>query len=125
MTDFLNTEIEGWIINRIHEIYKINQFKLHLWYENDEVTPSQIKEFIKKYEEELHFKTTIKPTRELQRDEFIWYDILSLEDEPDKRSRFTYRGNVVAGINQFEKTLQFCLKPKNNDTPIRKQKRND
>ena len=47
MTDFYDTVIESWVINRINEIYKINQFQLHLWYENDEVTPAQIKEFIK------------------------------------------------------------------------------
>ena len=54
MTDFLDTIIESWVINRINEIYKIHQFKLHLWYENDEVSPAQIKEFIKKYEKELY-----------------------------------------------------------------------
>jgi|TARA_A100001391_G_scaffold137919_1_gene96390 hypothetical protein len=126
MTDFLDTIIESWVINRINEIYKINQFKLHLWYENDEVTPAQIKEFIKKYEKELHFKTTIKSSKEIERNEFVWYDII---DEKDKdvaaRTRFTYIGDVVNGLNQFEETLKFCLKPKNNDTPIRKQKRND
>ena len=62
----------------------------------------------------------------MDRDEFIWFDII---DEKDKdyteRSRFTYIGDVVNGLNQFKETSSFCLKPKNNDTPIRKQKRND
>ena len=74
----------------------------------------------------LHFKTTIKSSKEIERNEFVWYDII---DEKDKdvaaRTRFTYIGDVVNGLNQFEETLKFCLKPKNNDTPIRKQKRND
>ena len=30
MTDFLDTEIESWVINRINEIYKINKFKLRI-----------------------------------------------------------------------------------------------
>ena len=46
MTEFFDTEIESWVINRINEIYKLNQFKLHLWYENDEISPAQIKKFI-------------------------------------------------------------------------------
>tara|TARA_R100000900_G_scaffold120017_4_gene94683 strand:+ start:3829 stop:4245 length:417 start_codon:yes stop_codon:yes gene_type:complete len=125
MTDFYDTEIEGWIINRINEIYKINQFQLHLWYENDEVSPAKIKEFIKKYENELHFKTTIKPSKDINRSEFVWYDIIHEKDvEISSRTRFTYMGDIVNGLNQFEKTLKFCMEPKSN-TPIRKQKRND
>ena len=125
MTDFLDTIIESWGINRINEIYKIHQFKLHLWYENDEVSPAQIKEFIKKYENELHFKTTIKPSKEIDRNEFVWYDIIHNEDKDvANRTRFTYIGDVVNWLNQFEQTLKFCMKPKS-EIPIRKQKRND
>ena len=125
MTDFLDTIIESLVINRINEIYKIHQFKLHLWYENDEVSPAQIKEFIKKYENELHFKTTIKPSKEIDRNEFVWYDIIHNEDKDvANRTRFTYIGDVVNGLNQFEQTLKFCMKPKS-EIPIRKQKRND
>tara|TARA_B100000902_G_C26471482_1_gene510330 strand:- start:68 stop:484 length:417 start_codon:yes stop_codon:yes gene_type:complete len=125
MTDFYDTVIESWVIKRINEIYKVNQFQLHLWYENDEVTPAQIKDFIKKYEKELHFKTTIKPSKDINRSEFVWYDIIQEKDvEIASRTRFTYIGDIVNGLNQFEKTLKFCIKPRS-DTPIRKQKRND
>ena len=125
MTDFYDTVIESWVIKRINEIYKVNQFQLHLWYENDEVTPAQIKEFIKKYEKELHFKTTIKPSKDIHRNEFVWYDVINEKDvEIASRTRFTYMGDIVNGLNQFEETLKFCMKPKS-DIPIRKQKRND
>jgi len=78
-----------------------------------------------KYEKELHFKTTIKPSKDIHRNEFVWYDIIHEKDKDiTNRTRFTYIGDVVNGLNQFEKTLQFCLKPKS-ETPIRKQKRND
>ena len=124
MTDFLDTEIESWVINRINEIYKINQFKLHLWYENDEVTPHN-KRIYQEVRKKLHFKTTIKSSKEIERNEFVWYDIIDEKDkEVQSRTRFTYVGDVVNGLNQFEETLRFCLKPKS-ETPIRKQKRND
>ena len=72
-----------------------------------------------------HFRTTIKPTSDLDRNEFIWFDIVPDDMEYTERSRFCYKGDIVNGLNQFKQTLAFCLKPKNNDTPIRKQKRND
>ena len=56
MTDFLDTEIESWVINRINEIYKINQFKLHLWYENDEVTPFTNKRIYFKVRKRITFQ---------------------------------------------------------------------
>ena len=31
---------------------------------------------------------------------------------------------IVEEINEFQKTLEFCMKPRS-ETPIRKQKRND
>ena len=125
LTDFIDTVIEDWVIDKINEIYKINQFKLHLWYDEDDLTSIQLKNFIENHEKKLHFRTTIKPTSDLDRDEFIWFDIAPDDMNHTERSRFTYKGDIVSGLNQFKQTLAFCLKPKNNDTPIRKQKRND
>ena len=62
LTDFIDTIIEDWVIDKINEIYKINQFKLHLWYDEDDLTSTQLKNFIENHEKKLHFRTTIKPT---------------------------------------------------------------
>ena len=43
LTDFIDTIIEDWVIDKINEIYKINQFKLHLWYDEDDLTSTQLK----------------------------------------------------------------------------------
>ena len=43
LTDFIDTIIEDWVIDKINEIYKINQFKLHLWYDEDDLTSPNLK----------------------------------------------------------------------------------
>ena len=76
LTDFIDTVIEDWVIDKINEIYKINQFKLHLWYDEDDLTSTQLKNFIENHEKKLHFRTIIKPTSDLDRDEFIWFQMI-------------------------------------------------
>ena len=34
MSDWVKTEIEEYVINRLAELHKIHQFKLHLWYDD-------------------------------------------------------------------------------------------
>ena len=80
LTDFIDTDIEDWVINKIDEVYKIHQFKLHLWYNEGEIKPTQLKKFVEKYETQLHFKTKITPTIELSSQDFIWYDVLPIEE---------------------------------------------
>ena len=48
LTDFIESEIEEWVIERVNEIYKIRQFKLHLWYNEGELQPKQLKTFLEK-----------------------------------------------------------------------------
>ena len=124
LTEFIETEIEEYVIDKINQVYKINQFKLHLWYDGEEIKSPQIKTFLEKYEKLLHYKTTITPTQEVGTDVFVWFDIVPDKKYECKRARYTYTGDVISGLNQFGQTLEFCKKPKN-EKPIRKQKRND
>ena len=96
-----------------------------MWYHEGTIKPSSLKSFIIRAEKDLNFRTKITNQSEIGRNEFVWYDIIDEKDkEVASRTRFTYIGDVVNGLNQFEETLRFCLKPKS-ETPIRKQKRND
>ena len=124
LTDFIETEIEQEVVNRIDKLHKINSFKLHLWYEEETLKPGQLKKFIETYEKQLHFRTKITNTSEIERADFVWFDVIGHFDERQPNTRFTYVGEILKGLNQFEETLIFCLKPKN-ERPIRKQKRND
>ena len=56
LTDFIDTIIEDWVIDKINEIYKINQFKLHLWYDEDDLTSTQLKRLYQKPRERITFQ---------------------------------------------------------------------
>ena len=60
LTEFIDTEIESWVIDRVNEIYKIRQFKLHFWYDESTITKRKTKSFVKS-EKQLHFRTKITP----------------------------------------------------------------
>ena len=135
LSDFLNDPLGHLVIDKIHEIYKIQNFKLQLWYDEEDLTPADLKSFIEKYESLLHYKTTIRPNRTRDFAQFTWFNIIHNDDkDPDYVCRFQYihesgwrTGGVLAGLEQFEKTLKFTTTPKppKQETQVRKQKRND
>ena len=137
LSDFLNDPLEHLVVDKIHEIYKIQDFKLQLWYDAGEVTAKDLKSFIKKYESILHYKTTIRPNRSRDFAQFTWYNIIHKDDKViDFPLRFQYihesgwrLGGVLDGLEQFSDCLKFVTSPKppkSNNHPVkRKQKRND
>ncbi len=48
LSDFLNDPLEHSVVDKIHEIYNIQNFKLQLWYDEGEVTAKDLKSFIEK-----------------------------------------------------------------------------
>ena len=136
LSDFLNDPLEHLVVDKIHEIYKIQNFKLQLWYDDDEVTAKDLKLFIEKYERILHYKTTIRPNRTRDFAQFTWFNIIHNDDkDPDYVCRFQYihesgwrLGGVLDGLEQFSDCLKFVTSPKppRQEKPMkRKQKRND
>ena len=137
LSDFLNDPLEHLVVDKIHEIYKIQNFKLQLWYDEGEITSAGLKSFIKKYESLLHYKTTIRPNRTRDFAQFTWYNIIHNDDKeyPDYVCRFQYihesgwrLGGVLDGLEQFKDCLKFVTSPKppRQEKPMkRKQKRND
>ena len=81
LSDFLNDPLEHLVVDKIHEIYKIQTFKLQLWYDEGEITPAGLKSFIEKYESLLRYKTTIRPNRDHDRAQFTWYNIIHKDDK--------------------------------------------
>ena len=136
LSDFLNDPLESLVVDKIHEIYKIQNFKLQLWYDEGEVTAKDLKSFIEKYERILHYKTTIRPNRDADHAQFTWYNIIHKDDKDTKYPcRFQYihgsgwkLSGVLNGLEEFSDCLKFVTseKPSRDDRhPKRKQKRND
>ena len=136
LSDFLNDPLEHLVVDKIHEIYKIQNFKLQLWYDGSEVTAKGLKSFIEKYERILHYKTTIRPNRSRDFAQFTWYNIIHNDDkDPDYVFRFQYEhesgwrlGGVLKGLEEFRDCLKFVTSPKpprQEKSMKRKQKRND
>ena len=136
LSDFLNDPLESSVVDKIHEIYKIQNFKLQLWYDDGEVTAKGLKSFIEKYERILHYKTTIRPNRDNDHAQFIWYNIIHNDDKDvTYPCRFQYvydtgwkLSGVLKGLDEFRDCLKFVTSPKpsrDDRPPKRKQKRND
>jgi hypothetical protein len=136
LSDFLNDPLESLVVDKIHEIYKIQNFKLQLWYDEGEVKPAELKSFIEKYESLLHYKTTIRPNRDSDQAQYTWYNIIHKEDkDPKYPCRFQYEhdsgwklSGVLNGLEEFRGCLKFVTSPKpsrDDRPPKRKQKRND
>ena len=136
LSDFLNDPLESSVVDKIHEIYKIQNFKLQLWYDDGEVTAKGLKSFIEKYEKILHYKTTIRPNRDSDHAQYTWYNIIHEDDKDETypcRFQYTYGSGwklsgVLNGLEEFSDCLKFVTseKPSRDDRhPKRKQKRND
>ena len=136
LSDFINDPLESSVVDKIHEIYKIQNFKLQLWYDEGEITAKDLKSFIKKYESILHYKTTIRPNRDADHAQFTWYNIIHKDDkDPKYPCRFQYihgsgwkLSGVLNGLEEFSGCLKFVTSPKpsrDDRPPKRKQKRND
>ena len=77
LTDFINTEIELKIMEKINSIHKDLHIAvmLHLWFDEGEVTNKDLKEFLIRWEDKLSFKTVVKQGSHIKPNEFIWFDI--------------------------------------------------
>ena len=76
LSDFIEN-FEEIVISRINKIYKdLNRpFVLYLWYDNEEVSPKQLKSFMLDWESSLNWKTIIRKGNTVKINEGIWYNI--------------------------------------------------
>ena len=76
LAHFLYKPFEEEVINKLEKAHKDNvKFYLILWYKEGSLKPKDLKDFMLKYESNLHFKTNIVVGDTLKPNDFIWYDI--------------------------------------------------
>ena len=127
LSHFLNKPFEEDVIKKLEDAHNDSvKYYLTLWYEDGSLTPVKLKDFIKKYEPRLFFKTRIKVGNDLKFNDFIWYDIIDANNaNKSNRVRFQYtyysEENILKGLDEFHKCAKFCSSEK----PPKKQKRND
>jgi hypothetical protein len=136
LSDFLGTEYETEVLDRLREINNLDfmpPFEIYLWYnrDNDKVELSRLKDFIVDWESRGDFKskTIIVPEFFDRPVDFIWFDIIPREVSDSNSiqySRFQWRYSepktgILKGLDEYIKTFKFTIA----DRLPRKQKRND
>ena len=127
LTDFINTEIESKVMNKIDNIHNELHIAvlLNLWFDEDELDTGDLKNFLMRWEDKLSFKTIVKQGSDIKTNDFIWFDIIpsGLTYYSNKRFQFTYSNtnSILNGLEEFYNVAKFTTSEK----PIKKQKRND
>ena len=127
LSDFINTDNEKEIMEMINKTHSdlSTTILLHLWYENDEISPIDLKDFLLRWEDKLHFRTVIKNTSNVEQYEFVFFDIIPSSNTENKKYRFAYTyistDKIIDGLNE----LYACIKFIKLDKPAKRQKRND
>ena len=136
LSDFLGTDYETEVLDRLREINNLDfmpPFEIYLWYDrdNDKVDLNRLKDFIVDWESKGDFrsKTFIIPEFFDRPRDFIWYDIIPREVSDSnyiQYSRFQWRysepkSGILDGLDEYIKTFKFTIA----DRLPRKQKRND
>ena len=128
LSDFINTNIEENVMNRINQIHSELHVivSLYLWFEEDEITRKDLKDFLMRWEDKLTFKTVVKQGHKLRPNDYIFFDIIPINvSDSDISKRFTYKykdvNMILNGLKEFYNVTKFTTSEK----PIKRQKRND
>ena len=127
LSDFINTEIESKVMEKIDDIHNELHIAvlLNLWFDDGEITNKDLKEFLMRWEDKLSFKTIVKQGSDIKTNDFIWFDIIpsGLPYYSNKRFQFMYSNtnSILNGLQQFYEVAKFTTSEK----PMKKQKRND
>ena len=74
LSDFINTDKEKKIMELVNKTHTdlTTTILLHLWFEDGEINSTDLKEFLIRWEDKLHFRTIVKPNSDIEPYEFIF-----------------------------------------------------
>ena len=127
LSDFINTELESKIMEKINNIHNELHIAvmLYLWFDEDEINSTDLKKFLMRWETKLSFRTVVKQGSYIKPNDFIWFDIVPSETPhtSNKRFEFTYitKEHILYGLEDFYNVSKFTTSEK----PAKRQKRND
>ena len=124
LSDFIDTDLESMIMERIKAIENDLNIKiiLYLWIGDEDVN---LKEFYERWKDNLSIKTIIKNNSSLKANEFIYFDIAPHDIDYNSNVRFQAKYKFIEEIpmllNSFYDVTKFTTAEKNK----KPQKRND
>ena len=127
LSDFMNADIEETVMNKINQIHSELHVTvlLYLWFEEDEITSKDLKDFLMRWEDKLTFKTVVKQGHLLQFNDYIFFDIIPVGISDNVSKRFSYNyintDKILDGLQEFYNVVKFTT----SDKPAKRQKRND
>ena len=127
LSDFINTDIEQEVMNKVNAAHTELSVTvlLYLWFEKDEVSNRDLKDFLMRWEDKLTFKTVVKQGHKLMINDYIFFDIIPVGTPDTVSKRFSYgyinTDKILDGLQEFYNVVKFTTSEK----PIKKQKRND
>ena len=127
LSDFMNADIEETVMNKINQIHSELHVTvlLYLWFEEDEITSKDLKDFLMRWEDKLTFKTIVKQGHQLQFNDYIFFDIIPVGISDNTSKRFSYNyintDKILDGLQEFYNVVKFTT----SDKPAKRQKRND
>tara|TARA_Y100000361_G_scaffold148784_1_gene162122 strand:+ start:44 stop:457 length:414 start_codon:yes stop_codon:yes gene_type:complete len=124
LSDFIDTDLEKIIMERIKAIENDLQIRiiLYFWLGDENI---DLKSFYERWKDDLSIKTIIKNDSSLRANEFIYFDIAPHDVDYNSNVRFQAKYKFIEEIpmllNSFYEVTKFTTAEKNK----KPQKRND
>ena len=126
LSDFINTDLEKFVMEKVDSIHnELNiAILLYLWFDEDEIKGTDLKNFLMRWEDKLSFRTSVRQGSEIKSRDFIFFDIKPVGIK-NRYCRFNYdykdQSGLVVGLREFYNVTKFVT----SDKTIKVQKRND
>ena len=124
LSDFIDTDLEKTIMDRIKKIENDLHVKiiLYFWIDDSNVN---IKSFYDRWKDSLSVKTVIKNSEELKANEYIFFDIAPNDIKYSSNVRFQAKYDIIEQIPAILNGLYDVTKFTTSDKNVKPQKRND